>query len=527
MQSVSSQFTTLTQSSMRPLAYSVAVSFTKAYDPDVEFMTIGVSDIGGNDIIKGVNDVVQEWDKFDYVDLSDRVISVEYNREVDPPLSSLTLATAEITFANNDDFFTPGNESSPVADYILPRRPVRIQIGFGSEVVPIFIGVTETVPIISESNKTAKIRCIDFLSSLINKPLDTAQTYVNMTSSEVISALLQDQAGLLASQLDLDLGTIVIPYVYFERGKKLGDALNEIAQADLGNISCTEDGFIRFQNRINWLDNVKVWDFNKENVLEIKTPDVNSIINVAEIFSNKRAVQPNALIWELGSPVEVRAGESVEIFANFEDDDGALPVISVDDPTYSATPTGASYYSTNENSDGSGAPMNADITLTSTDMFSTAFKMVFANSGSSSVYITAIQLYGEAARVVDRIYVREQNDDSVGTQDGFDEQPVTIENDYIQTQETAEALARIIIDDRGEFQDQLKMLVKGVPQLEIGDVVQYTDDKINQQFFVTRINGTLARDSGFRQFLEMTQREFRTFFRVGISEIGGTDEIGP
>lgn len=527
MQDVSSQFTTLTQSKMRPLAYKVFASFTKQYDPDVEFMTIGVSDIGGGDIIKGVNDVVQEWDKFDYVDLSDRVISLEYNREVDPPLSALTLATAEITLANNDDFFTPGNQSSPIADYILPRRPVRIQIGFGSEVVPIFIGVTEGVPIISESNKTAKLRCIDFLSSLLNKPLDSAQLYQDMTSSEVISALLQDEAGLLATQFDLDLGTITIPFVYFESGKKLGEALNQIVLADLGNISSDESGVIRFQNRINWLDNEKVWDLNLDNVLEVKTPDVNTIINVAEVFSNRRAIDENSLAWELGSPVEVPAGGSVEIFANFEDDDGSLPVADITTPTYNATPTGDSYYSTNANQDGSGAPMNGNITLTSTQLFSTAYKMTFANSAGSSVYITAIQLYGDVARVVERIYVREQNDDSVGTQNGFDEQPVTVENDYIQSRDTAEALARIIIDDRGDWLDQRKMLIKGVPQLQIGDVVQYTDDKINSQFFVTRINGTLSRDTGFRQFIELTQREFRTFFRIGISDIGGTDEIGP
>lgn len=527
MQSVSSNFTTRTSASVRPLNWSFAISWTKEYDPDIDFFTVGSSRIGHGNILKGVNDVVQEWDKFDYIDFSERVIRIEYNREADPPLSALTLATAEITLDNSDDYFTPGNEDSEIFGYVLPRRPVRVQIGFGTEVVPIFVGVTEGIPIISEREKVARIRCVDVLSSIINKPLDEAALYQDMTSSEIISELLQTHGGLLESQINIDLGTITIPFAYFESGSKLGDALQQIAEADLGNISCDEAGVIRFQNRINWIDNTKVWQFDRDSVLEMQTPDDEKIINVVEVFSNVREVQANKQIYELGAPVEIPAGGSAVIFANFEDDDGALPVTSVDSPSYSATPISASFYSTNAEIDGSGDAMDSDISLDSTSIFSTAYKLTFSNTAGVPVYITALVLYGTPAEVVQNIYVREQNDDSVGTQDGFDERPFRLENNYIQTEANAQAIADLLIEDRGTFLDQREMLVKGVPQLQIGDVVGYNDDKMNNNYFVTRINGMLDSQTGFRQFIEMSERTFTTFFRIEVSEIEGDDVIGP
>ena len=159
MQVVSPEFDTASKASMRKLAWRCAISFDKTFDPTIDFFTIGVSSIGSDDIIAGEGSVLQEWDKYLYTDYSDKIISIEYSREQDQPTGSLVMATADIVLDNSDDLFTP-NSDPVIGQYILPYRPIRISLGFNNTVIPIFVGLTEGMPVIDERSKTAKFHCI-------------------------------------------------------------------------------------------------------------------------------------------------------------------------------------------------------------------------------------------------------------------------------------------------------------------------------------------------------------------------------
>src|SRR5437868_6482580 len=115
MQSVSGNFTGASSAPMRKLNRAVKMSFLKTYAAGVNFFTIGVSTIGGGDIIRGSGNVVQEWDKYNYSDFSNRIIDIEYNREsaIDPNVP-VVVATADITLDNHDDYFTLNNPNSPI-----------------------------------------------------------------------------------------------------------------------------------------------------------------------------------------------------------------------------------------------------------------------------------------------------------------------------------------------------------------------------------------------------------------------------
>ena len=526
MQEVTQEFFDTTEAGLRKISSKIYISFKKDYDASIDFFEVGTSLIGGTDLLKGTQDVVQEWDKFDYEDFSDRIISINYNREVDQPTSSITVAQAQFVLNNSDGLFTPSNSSSSLGDFILPRRPVKVLMGFNDELLQVFVGLTVGLPVVDEKSKTATFNCVDFMTSFINKPLDEAVIYEDLRSDEIIQNLLEDHAGLLSSQFDLDTGTITIPFAYFPKGTTIKDGIDKVVSADLGNFFVDENGVTRFQNRVNWLSNTKVWDFSTNTVLDIRTPGEERIINVAEVFSNVRAVQSNQKIWELESAIEVPAGDSVDIFANFSDNDGDIPTTAVDDPVYIDSKT-TSLYATNEKLDGSGAPKNGDISLDDTTLFSTSFKMEFSNSGAASVFITQIELFGTPAKVIKHIYIREQNDASIGTSDGFDEKLFRIDNDFIQDDANAESIALTIINDRGDFDDQREIIVMAVPQLQIGDVVNYTDKEINEDYYVTRINGTLTAKGGFTQLVELTQRTIESYFIIGVSTIEGGDKIGP
>lgn len=524
MQTVSSDFTTRTDGKVRPITFSVLMSMTKAYDAAIDFFTIGTSTIGGTDIIKGESNVVQEWDKYAYEDYSDRILSIEYERETEPPTNALTLGTADIVMDNHDDLFTPGNTASPLYGYLLPKRPIRISIGFKGEHIPVFIGLTQKRPEVNEKNKTVKFHCLDFMSYMMDQPLDEELMYVDMRTDEIISELLQG-AGVLTSQMDLDYGSVIIPFAYFKKGSKRGDALAEIVEAELGNLSMSETGRPTFQNRTNWNDNTSSWTFDKSNVLERTTGSTSDIINVVEVYSQARAVMAKQKLWEAGSAIEVPAGGSVDVFPDFKDDYGALPVTTLDDPEYIDTAT-TSKYATNEFEDGSGAALDGNISVTSVDLFSTSAKIVFSNSASKSVFITQLELFATPAKVQNDIYVRVADAASVGTWDGYEEKVYEIKNNYIQDATAANTIGQIILGDRASDQDQLSLLVKGVPQLQISDVVSWDEVDEEADYFVTRISGVI-NSSGFRQQITASKRTIESYFRIGISTIGGSDKLGP
>lgn len=524
MQSVSDQFTTRTQQVMRPITWKVLVSFEKDFDDNIDFFTIGGSSIGGTDFIKGDGSVIQEWDKYDYVDYSDRVLSVEVDRQQMPPNNPISLATATVVLDNHDDLFTPGAGGALEA-FLLSRRPIRINMGFGGETIPKFVGITDSKPQIDERSKTVKLTAIDFMQAIMNITLDEEVMFVDYRTDQAISALLQT-GGLATNQFNLDTGTVIIPFIYFKKGSKLGDGLKDIAEAELGNVSMLENGQIRFVNRNNWSNNASVWDFDKENVLEKSTIQSDSVINVVEVFSRARDVQAKQKLWEAPSPIELPAGVQTEIFIDFKDDYGALPVTSADDPDYITGAT-TSLYATNELQDGSGDTLDTQVSLVSSDLFSTAMKLVFNNDGPKDVYLTQLEIYATPAKVVNDIYVRVTDSASIGVQDGYEEHPIKIENDLIQDKVAANSIGAIIINDRAEDDDRQQLLVKAVPQLQLGDVITYSDENIaGETYYVTRVNDIINL-SGYRQLLQVSKRTIHDYFGIATSSIGGSDEIAP
>lgn len=524
MQSVSTDFTDRTGAVIRPISWRVLISWAKNFDAGIDFFTIGSSSIGGGDILKGDENVLQEWDKYDYEDYSDRILSVEINRQTDPPTNPISMATATIVLDNHDDLFTPGAGGALDA-FLLSRRPIRINLGFGGETIPKFVGITDSKPQIDERSKTVKLTCIDFMNAIMNITLDEEVMFVDYRTDQAISALLET-GGLLTSQFSLDTGTVIIPFIYFKKGSRLGDGLRDIAQAELGNVSMKENGMIRFVNRENWAQNASVWNLNKENVIEKSTVSSDKVINVVEVYSRAREVQAKQKLWEAASAIELAPGVSTEIFIDFKDDYGALPVTAADDPVYITSAT-TSLFATNLQRDGSGNTMNSSVSLVSSDLFSTAMKLTFSNSSAFTIFLTQLEIYATPAKVVNDLYIRVTDPNSIGIKDGYEEHPIKIENDLIQDAVAANSIGQIVIEDRAEDDDQQQFIIKSIPQLQLGDVVTYSDENIvGETYFVTRIDDIINL-SGYRQLVQGSKRTINEYFKIGISSLGGSDKLAP
>lgn len=517
MLSVSTNLANKAAGAMRKLHWRLFMAFDKEFDDDIDFFTIEESLIEGGDFIKPEDsDVVQEWDKYQYKDLSNRVLQLEWSREVEPR-SSLSLAIADITLNNVDDYFTPGG-GSEIQNFILPYRPVRFFAGFGAEAVPVFVGLTEKMPVIDEKNKTVSFHCIDFLYSLLNRPLDETVMLEDARTDECLAEIFE-AAGLLSTQYNFEPGFNVIRFFYAEKGEKLINIVRKLLEAESGRLYMDETGMIQFKNRQTY-ESASVYRFDAySNIVGAKKRTEDDIINVVTIKSNVREVQALQKYWELADAVLVPAGGSVDIWADFND-----PVTSINAPGYITGAT-TSLFTTNVFADGSGDTREGDVALDSATLFSKSYKMTFTNSGDVAVFITTIELFATPAKVVKEIYVREQDDSSVAK---YDERPLEIDNEYFRDESEARSKAIIILQDFAEYGGIEEIDVKGTPALQLDDPVIVDLYNRIDDFRISKVTcKIMSKPARFTQLLQVKKFTRQRYFTIEESLIEGDDGIAP
>lgn len=457
MQTTSTLFQQRADGQMRPLAWSVLMALDRQLVADPNYFTVGVSSVGGTDIIPpDTGDVMQLWDEYEYSDYTDRLVSMEWTQTLDPQ-ASVQSAIGTLVLDNHDDYFAADNIA-------LPGRPVRLGAGFGnqmtgtSEVLPQLVATTDA-PVFDESTKTVAYNLSDFLATLYQQPLPNSVMMINARTDEVLDALLQ-LMGLSPTQYDLDVGFNIIPFAYFDPTTSFGDACKELMQAEMGRLYMSETGRITFKNRQNY-SQLPVWTFDRHNVIDYTTNSQSAIVNVVEITANVREEQQNQPYWQLSSSTEIPAGQSVVIAANFSD-----PVVTVDAPV-EVSGASTSLYTANTASDGSGTDGSAHLTLT-TAQFATSYLMTFANSAAFSVYVTTLQLYATPAAIVNTIDIIQSDTASV---EEFNQQTLQIQDDLFPDAATATSRAKIILADYASYNQLQTLTVKGNPALQVGDAI--------------------------------------------------------
>lgn len=324
-------------------------------------------------------------------------------------------------------------------------------------------------------------------------------------------------SGFSTSQYDLDTGITTIPFALFEKGTKAGHYLNQLVQAEDGNLYQTEEGIVRFQNRQAW-DNFPYFNVQRvistSQVLESRTPNTSHLINVVEIKSKIRQKQPEQVIYKSAltdDSLTIPGNGSREILVNFED-----PILEMITPASSGT----SYYVANSQADGEGTNLTSSISVTYAYKFASAAKITFSNSSSTKAYITDLNITGRPAKYIKSIYYRDKRSLSVTA---YEEQPYLVENDYIQDESWANSYAQMILNDYSQPENIQELVIRAIPELQFGDLISWQ----GRYWRVFGINTKLDPNAGFIQTLKILQREVVSYFRIGISTIGGTDQIAP
>lgn len=528
MQSVLDAFSVEAYDTTRYVTQSTKLAWKKDYRSDITFFTIGVSRIGGSDVIPGGAGVQSEWNKYIYNDESDYILGLGVDRGLNLPLGGMTKALAEAKLDNTSGRYTPrymgGN--SELFTAILPRRPITISSGFKVGGVdynlPQFVGVIDKMPELNVASRTVKLSAVDFIEYLQNRYVDNSSMFTNQRSDEVIETLLT-QLGFATSQYELDAGINRIGFGLFETGAKFADIIDQIVKAEYGHFYQDEEGKLRFENRQHWTN----YPYNNVQrvittgqVLNAGVPKEDHIINVVEVKASPREVQANQIVWQAsgyggGGIIELAANADTEAWANYND-----PMFSIDTPVANGTVGQTSYYVANSQQDGSGLDMTSSVGVKRIDNFAQASKITFTNTSSSVLYLVTLDIWGRPARKTGDIYYRNSYDSSITA---FEERPITIENNYIQSASQAETIANMVLEDFSQPENLQELRIRALPELQLGDLISWQ----GRYWRIYDIKSTIDSSSGYVQDLKLVQRDIKTYFRIGVSLIGGEDVISP
>lgn len=516
-QDVSAAFTVEETDSVRTVAHNLLVSWKKEFDSTIRIFTIGVSTIGGADIIGANPGAVGSPGNYRYFDESANVTQLGWERALNIPLGGLVKGAADITLDNTSKRYTPdfmGGESE-LFTAMLPRRPFIINGGFKvsgiDETIPQFSGITSGRPKVYDSQAEVVLQGFDYIDFFHNKYMDQTVMFTSQTTDQLLTRLFQDQAGMNTAQYEFDTGLNTIPFGYFEKGEKLADVAHEIVAAENGHLFQDESGVVRFWNRQHWslppytsVQRVLA----TSQVINAEMPNQSNLINVVEVKSKRYQKQPNQQIFKLAGTLEILANSEAEIFVNFDN-----PVLELDTPEF---------YVANTEQDETGTDITGSVAVKSVDTFTNAAKIVFINNNASDGYITQLSLYGRVAKPTTDIYVRSKDDSSLTA---YEEQPLVIENKYIQDSSWAASLAQIILNQYSD-PDRLQILtIRAIPELQIGDLISWR----GRDWRIYGVTGRISAGEGFVQDLLISQSASSTitYFTIGVSTIGSTDIIAP
>lgn len=538
MQTTTSGYGSVVNAPYQQIGSSIQISWLKNIVSSLAFFTINTSLIGGNDIIKPSGaDSISFFDKYSYSDYATYAKNWSVDRQLGQFPFGMIMAQADVEFDNTSNLFTP-NYDPAIGSGILPNRPLKIALQVGEDSLQQFTGFTGQ-PTVSLQDRNMLLHAYDVIDYLNNYTFTSGSgttfsgMLTNITTASAISYYL-GKIGFNTSQYQLDASLQSPIGVVNVTDRKFGNVLKDLVDAEMGILHADENGIIKFWNRQHFVTTSGLgflFNLNKTNSININYANA-PIINDVKVTAKPRAVSVFQQVWKEPTYQTVLAGQSLDIFAEMTDDDGALPVTQVTAPTNSTTATNTSYYTANTANDNSGSYVSSFISLSSTFLFGTTYKMTFTNTGTQTVYITDLVLYGTPAKVVNRFsqqYTDQASVTAYGRNPANNGTVLEIQNDYIQSSTDALTLAFTIVSQYAQPNRHFTAEIYSNPALQIGDYGRITlpDTGEVKTVWITGKTDKLAPEGDLTQILQLEERTLYTYFTINSSAIGSTNVIAP
>lgn len=531
MQTVSGGFTTKVTDMVKTIYPSCLISWKKTYTSGANFFQLDVSHADGPDGLKGTGGTVTFFDKYDYVNETPYVKNFRITKKISNRPWGVIMATAEIELNNTKKRFFPGYDGTIGAYTDLPDRPIKLGVGINGEFINQFTGYTKR-PEHALVKRTSTIQAFDAMTYL-STVKSSLSAFVNQKADYIIKQLLIEQ-GFSSAQYNIE-PSLQLPIGYLMvKDRFVTDILNDICAAEGFIMHADENGIIQGWNRLHLLGSrTSLWTFNYSNMADIGWSSA-PIINRAQVVASPFKPAAFNKLYETDTVTDDRlipAGQSVDIFAEFKDDLGNFPAISVDTPVYVSSGTGSSTYSTNFAKDGTADTGSSYITLSSVYNFGNTYRMTFTNSHPNhAIYITKIQLFGQPAKVT-AIKSNVQEDTTsigkYGVNPDNNKQTFIIDNDVIQDISTANSMAWMLVDSYKSPNSRLNIDNFPVPQLQFGDPVNVyiADIATTKSCNVLGVETFFGVNANLTHKLYLEQRPTKTYFQADVSHLDGSDAL--
>lgn len=437
-----------------------------------QFFTLDKSQLDGPDILKSsTTDMpAQNWDFYKYRDFTDRLVSVNWERRLEFPYQ-IQCGQADFTLDNTDGYFTPMNPHSSIGEVNLPSRPFRLYAGYngGAQIIPQLVGLTQGLPDMNNSSCTVDYHGIDFLYDICSHSLRNIVDMREVTTDQVIAAILQDY-GLAPAQYSLAKGRYTVPFVFFDIGEDAGTALKQLVQSENGYMWLDEKGIVRFETvaSINGETEISA-HLTDYDIMELKSGNFDDIINHVRIQAEIREVQEWQEVYVKGAGGE-REGWS-GIWAIYPNDSIEVSC-SLSNPCYDVVvpklgkSSDVSWFTAK---DQSGNEVKDSVTATG-KLTSNAYIITFHNNHAYPIKIDEVVLWGEPAKVYDVINYDAYDDESV---EKYGDKVLEIsDNRFFQTTYQADAYARSIIAQRKEYGRTVEAKIKGDFSFQLMDQIE-------------------------------------------------------
>lgn len=531
MQAVSANFISKVNAPRKQTDFAVMLGWSKQINPTTRFFNLDSSALDGGDFLKGSGDVVTFFDKYVYTDESRYVKNFKISKKVSSYSWGVVTAQATITLNNTTGRFLP--EKDPViGKFIKAGRPIKILTGYDGEMITNFVGFVGT-PTVNIVEQTVELTAFDAITYLDTK-YSNLPAFVGKFAHEIVRDLLIEQ-GFSTDQFEIDRSQQVAIGYLSPKDKSVTDLLKELAEAEAALVFVDEQGIIRFWNRTHLAKTqptAHTFSYSNLTNLQIKSTPV---INSAQVVAKPFKVQAFQKLWELeqgSEQTKIKAGKTIDIFAEFQDNVGDFYAVSVDRPIHASSNSGTSMYSGARSSDGTGGAIS--VQLVSVYNFGSTYKMTFRNNSSVDGYINRIQLWGVPAKVTQVITENAVSEPSIeqygvnpDTSTGVGAEILKIENNLVQDVGGARAIANNIVTLYSNPNRQFKLDNFFVPYLQIGDTVDLQIDELADSFncFITSYELAGGVNANFRQSLEVEERPKVSVFELDRSTLDGGDVL--
>ena len=326
---------------------------------------------------------------------NDRCVSCEWERGRDTFLKTNTagvrfpaVGRATITLDNHDGLYNPRNVSGEYYGYVAPGHNARIGVKTttGSAIQWRFTGrVTDIVPS-GWRNGYVDITIEDALQWLYDQDINIdVQQLIRI--DEAIALVLSTAAWPWASSLEISSDSLQ----YWWAESKASSEIADLTASGIGYFSVRGDGTARYINRSDvGSGSITLTDDNTLSNPKISQPWEN-YKNIIRVKWYPRQLQASAVIWsDISVPISVVPGATYTTFGDYAFNSQSGPAL------YAAI--GASDYSANSASDGSGSDLTANFSAVLTD-FGASAKVVVTNNGGVSGWLTLLQITGQAITI--------------------------------------------------------------------------------------------------------------------------------